>query len=241
MSNQLLIRSIDRQTASDATSDFKISLPNPLNGSYIVSNILIPNTVYMFESGINDKIYFYEDATAKTAVIPVGIYTSSNISSAIKTTLDTASGGYNTYTVSYSETTQKLTFSAGNAFYFNWSANTGDACYRQLGFNKDTDTASATSRVSPNVIDLIGTPSILMRIDQASESLESTGDNVLCTMWLPVSTSFGGYFQYIPSAFNLQKLTFNKTKHLRMKIYNSYSQEVSLNGGNYEILLTKIC
>lgn len=239
MATQVLVRSIDRTANSSSSSDFTVNLPQAVEGIYIISNILFPNTIYCFESGVNDKIYFYENSTSKTATIAPGVYTSSSVLSAIKTAMDTASSGHNSYTVSYSSTTRKLSFSASNAFYFEFSASTGDNCARQLGFADDTDTASGTSITAPNVIDLVGAHSLLMRIDQAYEALESTGDSNHATVWIPISASFGTYQQAVSLQHNIQKITLGRTKHLKIKIFNSKNQAISLNGGNFELLLTK--
>lgn len=50
------------------------------------------------------------------ATIPVGYYSGTTLAAAIQTALNTSSASYNTYSVTYSTTTYKMTFSAGNAF-----------------------------------------------------------------------------------------------------------------------------
>ena len=98
--------------------------PNePSNSSWSLANMIkiqasnrlalvgcmFPNAVYPVNSN-NNVIVFQEDNTAVsfTATLTAGIYTGSSLAVELKTALDASVGSANTYTVTYSSSTLKL-------------------------------------------------------------------------------------------------------------------------------------
>jgi flagellar hook-associated protein 3 FlgL len=86
----------------------------------------------------NNQIYIKEGAVNGTAVITQGTYTPTQLGTAIKSALESATASANTYTVSYSSATKKFTIAsdAGNADALDllWSSTNTKAA-QLLGFD----------------------------------------------------------------------------------------------------------
>lgn len=135
----------------------------------------IPFSYYIFNS-LNNTFVLHEWITggtvdtSSTVTLPVGNYTSTTITSALKTALQSASvvnGNSLTYTVTYASLTMKLTITNNDAtasdfftFVFGTSTDIGNTNPRlALGFAAGTNTSSASSTetlTAPNVIQLTG-------------------------------------------------------------------------------------
>jgi len=238
--SNIVLQSVDRASGSTGSHDFRIGLPETLEGCYGVSLIQIPHTFYTIRSGHN-TIYFYENSTSKTATVTPGYYSSSTIAAAVKSALDTASGGHNTYTITYSSSTKKLSASASNAFYFEWSADTGNGCWRQLGFTQGTDTTSGTSVTFPNVIDLVGAHFITVEIRQAQSYTLSTGTS--SSNWgivVPIDVDYGSYLLQKTTDI-AQRIQFSsRTKHLNIRVLDEEGASLDLNGSNWTVVLSPL-
>jgi hypothetical protein len=156
--------------------------------------------------------------------------------------MDLASGGYNVYTVSVDPATKKLTASAPNGFKFSWSQDTtGNSCWRQLGFQYNTDTSLATSITAPNLIDLVSTSSLHVEVKQSSQTLTSSGEQYRSQLVIPVTASFGNYVVNNPKNSQEQYLIFNTTVNaIDVQIRDSNNLIINNNGGEWEMLLQKV-
>jgi hypothetical protein len=233
--SKLLIRSIDRSSVSSSFGDCVIPFQEPIQGDFCVDSILIPNSAYTIDSR-NNKIYFYESSNL-TATLATGVYTSSNIAAAVKTAMDAVSA--TTYTVSLSSTTNKLTITAGaGTFYFRWAVDANDSCFRELGFNKLTGSASS-NQVSDNPINLNSTLSLLIDISEAKDSdIRISGTACIdCVIYCPISSAAGSYTNLTKEQIT-QHLTFNGTRSLKVQIRDMNSRIVNV-GSDWEILLSK--
>lgn len=235
--NTILVRSRDRNDGG-TSSNFEMKLQYCLNGAYRVKNVQMSNSVYSVRSGINDKIYFYENSTSKSATIVAGQYTSSTITTAIKTVMDTASGGHNTYTVSFDSATQKITFSASNAFYFEFATNTSASARRILGFNAE-DTASGTSITSTNAIDLSGTHGVYIAIRQADHNLRTTSEKLKSSIYVPFGVSSNSFQNQWMGDIN-QIVEFDSVSDLSVKLHDDNGEDLSLHGIEWTLMLQKI-
>ncbi len=94
--------------------------------------------LFEIKNGANDAIIFRDDGTAtdRTATLDSGVYTSDQLAAEIKSQLEAKSGGSQTYTVSYSKSSQKFTITndAANANSLNLLWSTSDAA-STLGFS----------------------------------------------------------------------------------------------------------
>lgn len=105
----------------------------PLNFGNVTSSV---NTLVMVKGGVTS-----------TYTVPVGNYNALTFTSAL-TSLLTADG----YTVTYSTTTNKLTFSNATSFYVKSTST----CMALLGFASGSDTSAGTSLTSSYGCDLSG-------------------------------------------------------------------------------------
>src|SRR5690349_8696148 len=108
----LIIDSSKRISSSTSSTNFVLNFPgNFPEIQYARFNwVQVPLSTYTISTS-NQTITFSENVTIKTAIILVGYYTGSTLATAIQTALNTVSGGYNTYVVTYNPDTYKMTFS----------------------------------------------------------------------------------------------------------------------------------
>lgn len=232
----VILRSQDRLTGT--SSDFNLELQYALDGSYRVKHVHIPNSCYSVQTGINDKIYFYENSTDKVATLTQGFYTSSTISAAVKTAMDTASGGHNTYTVTASSTTDKLTISASNAFYFTFETNTSASARKVLGFDAE-NTASGTSITSTNVVDLSLTHMFYIAIKECDNNLRASNAPLKSSIYVPLTVATNS-FESLNYTDLYQVISFSPTSELSIAIYNDSNQKISINGIDWSIVLEQM-
>lgn len=236
--NQLRVfRSKDRISSSAGSHDFVLKLEgNSLEGDYILQYALIPNTVYTVRSGINDVIYFNENSTNKSATITAGFYTETTLPAAVKTALDTASASYNTFTVSISSVTKKMTLSASNNFSI-LGASALCTAGRLIGFTSNS--AAASSATSNNVVNLSEPLSICARIEEASPSFVCD-NGAYGSFIIPLDAGYG-YFKYYKTDDFSQKMVFNGKKNkITVKLYDLDGAPINLNGTDFEFGLLKI-
>lgn len=235
--NYLVISSKDKDTQTDDASKCRIRFAEFIEGRYQLKAIQMTNTIYNIDAS-NNKVYFYENVTAKVATLSAGSYSASTLATEAATQMTTTSGGYNTYTVTYDNTTKKLAFSASNAFYFNWAADSGYGAWQQLGFNYLTNTNAATSVVAPNVINL-SVSSVLVSLDKcADDRIMTVSNSARGNVFLPLSQGYGGVEQMIFDTYTTY-LTFERTNQISIRITDLKGNTRSLNGGQVDLFLIK--
>lgn len=228
----------DNVTGS-TSSDFYISLPYPVSErSYYLVQALINNSMYTINS-TNNKIYFNENSTDKIATLTSGLYdtvATSTIMDNIKSAMDTASSGYNTFTVAFDNNSLKLTISAGNAFSFTFGTNTTATARRILGYN-ESDTTAGTSQLSPNIINL--TPSLNLNINVNGIGEIDDINSGATTFAIPIDV---GQLLYAVDSYATDKfcqhVTFpNGTRKLHIVVTDDDGNTASLNGVDWMMTL----
>lgn len=160
-----------------------------------VAEVEVPITWYLFDSNHN-SITIQEGVLTATATIPVGNYNSTTIISALKTALDSASPLGQTYTVSISSLTSKMTISStGNFSIVSGTINT------LLGL--PSSSSSAASVIGSNVVQLNYPNFIHLRSNLGSLAPYSANidDNNLSNNILariPIDKSYGEVVFYKP-------------------------------------------
>lgn len=241
---RVYICSANRRNASTTLSDdFYIDLRTALKGRYSVHSVVMYNTFYNIRSD-NNTIYFYENATSKSTTITAGIYNGTTLATAMKTAMDTASGGFNTFTITYSETTGKFTFAGTSDFHFEYGSNTSNSIANATGFYA-SDGSAATSQVSDFVANLQGIDMVALDISSSNYQFYHFGDNLgneRTTVLIPNTVDFYGSFSYFPDQANPIILNIGqssiKTLHFRIRDAVTGSNR-SLNGSEFHIVLTK--
>lgn len=131
-------------------------LRNPIYADkFKVSKISIPFSYYTINS-TNNHLYIQEDLADEIIEIPVGNYSISTIAGVLQTALNNSTLN-NTYTVSYSTTTYKLTITADGNFVVD---NVYSTCQRWIGLTETS--SSGNSFTFQNALDLSGCESILL-------------------------------------------------------------------------------
>jgi hypothetical protein len=102
------------------TKNFLVNSQDTLKGFY---NIVFELKATLIKDNnineANNKIYFYENGEYKYATITIQNYANiSTVITAVQTAMNTASGGYNTYTITYDSTWREILVTAINPFTF---------------------------------------------------------------------------------------------------------------------------
>ena len=106
------------------------------------------NIQYTIDSR-NQKLYF-NDGSARTATLTKGRYDGTTLATEVASAMNVVSSGYS---CTFSDTTLKMTISNASAFTLTLS-NTTSAIWNVLGFDTGTNSSSATSHTSDNLVKL---------------------------------------------------------------------------------------
>ena len=227
----LIIDSRERDSSnSNSSSDFSINLFSSTSGVEKVQLnwVQIPNTFYNINSN-NNVVSFTENSTLKTASIPVGSYNANELASELQSILTTASGGYNTYTVSYNSQTFMFTFSANNAFQLNCSKSLFP--YHELGFS-NSDTNSATSITSTYVISLDQPSEIIISINQFDKMIITSTSQIGETFNIVNNAFIGEILFFKPEGGIIKELYDVQTfSSLKIKLLDRYGNVLNFLGG----------
>ena len=147
------VKSGFNQTPADSTFIFGELLPDQItNVACYLESASIPVTVHTFTSA-NNAMSFYENlgAVQKDAVIPFGTYSGTELASALQIAMNAVA--VNTYTVSYSSVTKKMTIST--ILPATLQILSVSTCLDKLGFEPMSSFQSAVS--SSYMVNLLGT------------------------------------------------------------------------------------
>jgi len=238
LSDTVVINSKNRELGG--TSDnFEIKLDHAIEGVFCLEYAIIPNNVYTVNSADNtNKIYFYENSTNKTASITPGYYTESSFPAAVKSALDTASGGHATYTVTISSSTKIMTIASTQNFGLRFYDNEGAS--RRLGYARSDTVTNTTSHVASNMI-MLGLPNIfLIKIDKGSHAVNIPPHSA-SGFYVPANSYFGEIIYYNgKDNFKEQYVTITRSDKLKFTLQNEDSQTISLNGADVIYVLRKL-
>lgn len=228
-----LIKSSDRNSGNSA--DFKIASTELLQGTYLVKHVMIPNTVNNVNAA-NNYFTLTDNGTTKDVYVPVGNYTVNTLLPAIQTAMNTASGGYNTYTLTIGSTNSLLSCSATNPFTV-----TPITAQRMLGITGATPLASTFT--STYIVQVAYPNSLGIVIEGSStDNVQNIKTGATCTIYVPMNRTYG-YYKTLDTEELEQRIYFNHaTRMLRIRIVDTTTNgSVSLNGGDFEMILTKEC
>lgn len=232
---RILIKSSDRTSASSSSSDFRIELPKPIQGDYIVRYIQCPNALYNVVAGSNDTVY---NSIANATLTP-GYYSTSTFATMLQARLRAAEGN-NNFQATVDPDTKKVTITNTGAFTLNFATTTASAA-KLLGFT-NANTASATSQTGTNTINLIWASSIIIEVKECSYAIDSTDDASAYRghLVVPFTVAYGS-LERISHNDLYQALTFAKpVKTITVKMYDNEANSVSLNGAEWEMLIQEM-
>ena len=237
----ILLRSADRNPATSTnSSNFQLNMGNDLHGEYEVLYISMFNTFFSVNTGINDKIYFNDNATNWTGTIAPGLYTTSgsnSILTAITTAMNAVSSGY---TATISAITGYITISNGSFnFSLKFATNTVSSAATTLGFAK-SDTAAAASAVATSVPQLSGPTTVNIYISQCLVYNFTNFQGQFGNVLLPINVSYGA-LQYWKKIDFDQMLRFeNRTPSLTIKLLDTNGAQLNLNGTDWQLAIRRV-
>ncbi len=222
-----LIKSADRM--SGITSNFTMYSKQILEGSYLVKNIVIANSLYNVNES-NNKFILNEGTVDIPVEIPIGNYSVTTLQPALSNVLTAA--GTRVYTASINSLTSKLTISndTSGTFYIAGSS--------LLGIDSQV---LAHPVVGTSIVNLGYPQSLGIQIQQSNTNgFENLVTDTCGTIYVPMNISFGAY-ETIPSIDLPQYVKFQRRdRHLDIRVFDTSTNEtVDLNGIDFEILLSK--
>lgn len=213
--------------SSGTSSDFKVKMKRNVSKGdcYELAYAHIPITCYTID-GINNTFVFNEGGSNLTATLLQGYYTNSTILTELQARMNAV--GALTYTVSFSNLTQKITISATGPFSIRMSGINSP-----LGFTADTPSAashSATSLLSLDRLDAL-------HID-INEVIEIEGSNFGTTFVIPNDVNTLQVLEHSPETKFHQRITFtNDTNLFSIRIKDSNNQTINLQGVEWFMIL----
>tara|TARA_R110002020_G_scaffold434192_1_gene644334 strand:- start:1434 stop:2399 length:966 start_codon:yes stop_codon:yes gene_type:complete len=207
-----------------------------------VINATFPNSWYnLSATSENNTLNWSEGASNYSITIPDGSYSIDELTSQIKTQMETANSSAIEYTFTYDEITNKLTITSNSATITTLKFSESNSCRRFLGFSEDDFTlSSASDLVSDRAVDITDTQnSIYIRIPNLSSSkvIESSSgkySNILAQV--PVDLSRNSFFVYQPSKPFEMEINNNSISTIELSItFQDESKRVHFNRADWEI------
>jgi hypothetical protein len=211
-----------------------------------VINAIIPNSWNNLSALIgNNKLRFAEtgDSSLITITISDGNYTIDELMSEVKTQLDANSTNSCTYTLTYSEITNKvsITHDKKSTVETTFDFLQGDTIRRFLGFTQgEFNITSSANVVSDRAVDITDTHnSIFIRSDlnnqKVIESSSTRPSNIIAC--IPVPLSRNAFFVYDPmNPFEVQ-LSQNTISSMNIRISWQDETVINLQKADFEIIL----
>jgi hypothetical protein len=234
--NNILIKSIDRQ--SGTTENFKSYSKLVIEkGKYLLRYVMIPNTIYHVNNS-NNTLILEEGLNTYNITLDIGNYDYSSFSTMLSTIL-TNTGAF-TYTVTINSFTYKLYISSTGSFKLNLQ---NIRIKSLLGFNDDLPTSDGSNNLlSDNIVNLGSISSVGINISGCSTiGFENLATSALSTFYVPLNKGSGTYVS-IPSNELRQVIEFKtRVRQLEISVVDTSTNDViQLNGGEYEILMSRI-
>ena len=246
-----------RDLISTAVSDFNnsgrfnlfeniVAKENEMLAVELVS-ATIPNSFYnLSNNNQNNTISFKEtnDPSYKILTIPSGSYDILELSTEIKTLLETNSTNGITYTFTYNEITNQITITNSNInITTDFDFTTATTCRRFLGFTSSIKTINSLAGItSDRTVDITDTRnSIFIRLPNLSNNKiieSSSGKYSNCIAQIPVELSRNTFFTYSPPRPFIMTLSQKQINSIDILItYQEQENGVNFERADYEINL----
>ena len=247
----LTIRSRDLKNTDTAGASgfFTLFESIVLNDNEIMTAKIVsatfPNSWYnLSDTSNNNKLSFKEtgDTDYKIITIPNGSYDIDELTSQIKTLIETQSTNNLTYTFTYNEINNTLTIKNSNPSVYNttFDFTTETSCRRFLGFLESIVSITDTNGIVSNrAVDITDTQnSIYIRTNLSNnkviESNSGKYSNILAH--IPVPLSRNAFFVYDPMSPFEMELSQQSLSNIQIFItYQDENEIVVFNKGDWEI------
>lgn len=192
MYEKVILRSLDRLSGTPQKGSLKQN--ELLDGIYKLIEFSTINSIYNVNN-YNNKIYFDESSSSKVATLTNGSYDLSSIVTEIQTQMNSAGG--NTYSLSLSSTTNKISFVSTGDFAFTFGSNTNNSARFLLGMNEEDVSPEAESDVSDFTIDISPIKYIFCSFDRINSPNIISNTSLNATFLIrDNNSSFGSILNY---------------------------------------------
>ena len=227
----LQISSKYRTDQNDDPGSCYITMPMKLReGRYKLAYALMPNTFYTVDA-TNNLVYL----DGVVLEVPTGFYNTDTFPIAFKAVLDSAGG--QTYTVTLSNLTNKLTISAVADFTLDFTQD--HTCYALVGFKRELVTSVGGSVQCPNMINLSPIHTINVSIDSVASISQRNLQGT--TFIIPVPAGSLSYINYISTSGFEQVMELHENKRvIRCVLRNDLNEPLVLNGVDFMLVLEQL-
>lgn len=231
-----------RQNFSTTDSDnIRISLPETISQikTMCLEYFTMPNGIYNITAALTNDLLYVTQGGSYVITIPDGAYDTSTLISTLTSLLDTATG--NTWTITLSPITLKLTFTAtGPAFSFDFTQP--GTVFHELGFDNFVYTSSGSpeSLTAPEIMQLQGITEIFINVNEYESTLFSSSMNA--NFCVPILTNTGGQIFYLRNS-NIEQSSFfnsysNKYNTFNIQLLDSQGRFIQTNGCEYIMMVS---
>jgi hypothetical protein len=227
---------IDSEKRDSGTStDFKLKLQHPIQRgeNYQLIHAHIPQTQYNIDQ-FNNFFVFNEGGSDLSAVLSPGYYNATQLMAELKSAMEIAGSGSNTYTIGISPTQYNLTIT-GSAVFSIKMADVRSAC-KPLGFSSNTGTS--LSHTADHFVNMEIENSLEIDINGI---VECDSINFGSTFSIPITVNPMQVQEYGPNKITVQTVTFTAPCHrLEIRVKNSKNRTVDLRGSNWYMILKRV-
>lgn len=237
MSSQLYLKidSVNRTNyATTNAGQFSIPLQQTISGKWSLKQAFVPVSNYNVSPTCN-RIPFFENGTAKVAVLTPGYYTSVNdLMKEVALQMTSTSAGFATYTVTQSALPLRITISSTQAFSLQFGTDTVNSAAPILGY-LPVNTAPATSQLATNISNLALIRSFNIAINNLTGFQDTKGAS--CSFIVPILGNTGSLTIYEPPQWYSQTIEFSHPLNvLNIKVSDDNNNALDLSADWYLIL-----
>jgi len=206
-----------------------------------IDGVEFPNSYFVFNSNTNQVKFTESGQSEATATITAGNYTSTSMTSELKSALEAASPGTLTYTVSLDSSTLKLTISpsAGTLIINGDDSTAGEF----IGFT--TTNSTAASVTGNQTINLSGPNYLLLHSNLASMYNRSfyldgkSANDVVAR--IPIHANSSEVVFYDASSRPYHQVNHGDLSQVSYYLTDEVGRRMALNGGIISVYISMIC
>jgi hypothetical protein len=223
----ILINSADRNTGTSSNFSYQLlyAITNPT--TIALETIQMFHTQYTIDAR-NNKLYWTDGASvAHTSTLTSGTYTASALASHIETVINTDDTNSDTYTVSFSTITGKITIACGSNFSLTFGTNTNNSVAYVIGF-ANTNKTGASTYTGENIVNL-NTKYYTVHCNFVDNCTYQA--NAVSSSWIvPASTSWGDLIVYSPHLAKSFKTNQTEISSIQIFVKDDKGNMADLNG-----------
>ena len=183
----------------DSNYDFSFQLKHGLHNVKSLQ-LITYNIPYAFPNvdAYGNSLVFTEEGNTKTITIAVGTYDISALIVALKAAMDAASTSGNTFTISFSDITNTLTFTSSTTEFT--IVKTGTTLIDTIGLSNNI-TSSTRSLTLPRSVDLLTVKELQIHLRGLIRNYESNNDDQSSDMLMLVPLAGNDPYSYITNSY----------------------------------------